>query len=329
MGTLYAAYRKNKLAGGGSMYSNLYAETSSMDIEVPPIIGGGSRSYPAVSGGSSNGTATGAKALGDQKPIGTSGGRTGKVNWGQVGASGSALINEVIDANGKGDPLTGRKSVGSSIAKGAVSGAAAGTSILPGWGTLIGAVVGAGAGWITGGSKRRKARKEMNNEIAANRTEAINYSSALAARDPTSYAGNSGADYYGKYGGKMTKFGMRGTTEFSAPLARMYMYGGRAKSLSSDNAEMVGKSHSKGGINIPGMNAEVEGGETTVGDYVFSKKLGFADIHKPIARAKGKIEAKPPTPERVNSLRRLKEEEGSMAMAQDYFRNKLKTIKGA
>ena len=86
-----------------------------------------------------------------------------------------------------------------------------------------------------------------------------------------------------------------------------------------DNPDYEFVPYNKSGTN----SIEVEGGETTVGDYVFSKKLGFADLHKPIARAKGKIEAKPMTPERVNALRRLKNEERSMVMSQEYFKKQL------
>lgn len=326
MNTLYAAYRKNKLAGGGYM-------NSSMDTEIPPIIGGGSRSYlPKMEGGVSDGASMG---LGKQGTLGTTASRAGnKVNWGAAAGGVASLAGEIIDSSGKGDPLTGRKSIGSSVGKYAITGAALGTSIAPGWGTLIGAGVGAIGGLVIGGGERRKARRKMGAEIATNRADAINYSANMAASNPSLYEGYRNADYYGKYGGSMrghykyggnmTKFGMGGTTEMSSPLATMYMNGGRAKSLSSDNAVLIGNSHKQGGIHIPEMNAEVEGGETTVGDYVFSKKLGFADLHKPIARAKGKIEAKPMTQERVNSLRRLKNEEQNMMMAQEYLKNKLK-----
>lgn len=45
------------------------------------------------------------------------------------------------------------------IGSGALSGAAAGTAIAPGWGTLIGGVVGAGEGLITGEEQKSKANK--------------------------------------------------------------------------------------------------------------------------------------------------------------------------
>lgn len=108
--------------------------------------------------------------------------------------------------------------------------------------------------------------------------------------------------------------------KMKAPLSQMYMSGGYAKSLSSDNTEMVGNSHANGGISIPGAGAELEGNETTAGQFVFSDKLGFADIHKKIAKAKGKIEKKPPTFERVNSMNRLNAREQQLALTQEYLK---------
>lgn len=135
---------------------------------------------------------------------------------------------------------------------------------------------------------------------------------------------NEYADKTPRYanGGDMTKFAQTGTG-FSAPLARMFMSGGKAKSLSSDNAMMIGNSHAAGGIDIPGMGAEVEGGETTKGDYVFSRKLGFAALHKPIAIAKGKIEMKPLTTERLISLRLLNKKEDNLKQQQELIKLKM------
>lgn len=45
-----------------------------------------------------------------------------------------------------------------SAGSGAASGAALGTSIVPGWGTLVGGIVGAGVGLITGNSQKNKAK---------------------------------------------------------------------------------------------------------------------------------------------------------------------------
>ncbi len=67
---------------------------------------------------------------------------------------------------------------------------------------------------------------------------------------------------------------------------------------------------------------EVEGGETIKGDYVYSKELGFAQLHRPIMKAKGKIEAKPATRERMNSIKLLNEKEGMLEQAQEFFKSR-------
>jgi len=153
-------------------------------------------------------------------------------------------------------------------------------------------------------------------------TEELTHSSNPLTRKRAVFAQN--ASHWNKKanGGEMTKFAETGT-DISAPIARMFMSGGKAKPLSSDNAIMVGKSHAEGGIDIPEMNAEVEGGETTKGDYVFSKRLGFAGLHKPIAMAKGKIEAKPLTPDRVNALKLLSGKEDVLRQQQELLKSKL------
>jgi hypothetical protein len=73
-------------------------------------------------------------------------------------------------------------------------------------------------------------------------------------------------------------------------------------------------------VKFPDIQAEMEGGETTDGAYVFSKKLGFAAIHKPIAKAIGKIEHKALTPERINSLKLLREKENHLKASQEFIR---------
>ena len=141
----------------------------------------------------------------------------------------------------------------------------------------------------------------------------------------TSYDPNPGSTMkkltYAANGGEMTK--MAESTSISAPLARAYMEGGKAKALSSDNTELIGNSHKQGGIIIPETDSVVEGGETTKDNYVFSKKLGFAQMHKPIAIAKGKIEKKPMSGERVNALKLLTARENELALSQEYLKKRL------
>jgi hypothetical protein len=103
-------------------------------------------------------------------------------------------------------------------------------------------------------------------------------------------------------------------------LAGMAMKGGYAKQLSSTNTELVGNSHAQGGITVPQLGVELEDNETTNGNYVYSDKLGFADIHRRIARAKGKIEKKPATQERVNSMKRLEAREKMLAEMQEFVK---------
>lgn len=157
--------------------------------------------------------------------------------------------------------------------------------------------------------------------------------------EPVSYAANGGfINKKGRYvheDGKTTsKPGlwsnvhmknkrMENGGDLKAPLSTLLMNGGTAKSLSTDNTELIGNSHAEGGIDIPQIGAEVEEKETTAGDYVFSKKLGFAALHKPIAKAKGKIESKPPTRERVNSLKLLMGKENALKDQQEMVKQQL------
>lgn len=99
--------------------------------------------------------------------------------------------------------------------------------------------------------------------------------------------------------------------------------GGELNQKSSDGAEVEGKSHEAGGVKMPGMGTEVEGDETLKGSYVFSKRLGFADKHRPIMLAKGKIEKKPFTRERATSIKLLDEQEHKLILAQEYLKHQL------
>lgn len=328
----------------------------------------------------------------------------------------------IIDATATADPITGRKSIGSTVAKDGLGGAAAGFKVAGPLGAAIGGGLGLVKGLIDGGKERREARKAMRLNYDNIAASDMALSNARVASDPSLVYGNRGASYYAE-GGNLTDtymkdaagpgkkaynpnlsandagfqnwykantpegksgsafdikkgdydyysfyrngdyktysgghfpdtYKMPGHKTFSnesiystpenpggywtgeqyhkngkfqfaeggdtrAPLSKMYMTGGNAASMSSDTTEIKGRSHAAGGVQVPGLNAEVEGGETTDGSYVFSKKLGFADLHKPIAKAKGIIESKPATAERINSLRRLNGREGELRNAQE------------
>lgn len=258
-------------------------------------------------------------------------------------ASGAATLGtSIIDATQNKGANYGYESEGASIGKGALAGAALGTSILPGWGTAIGGVVGAGAGLVQGISNNGKVKSLKAAAAQRQQTMQNNYSMNALAEDPGREFGYANADYF-KNGGriKLADGGDISETPSTAwtklntdsnsnpnltrnPLAQLISSGGNAKTLSSDNTLIKGKSHAEGGIQIPELDTEVEGGETTKGNFVFSKNLGFAQQHLPIAKAIGIIEKKPQTPERVNSLRRLRDREQSLAQQQE----QLKQING-
>lgn len=122
-----------------------------------------------------------------------------------------------------------------------------------------------------------------------------------------------------------TKVPTSSSTSVARPLKQLATGGSlldNFKRTSSSTAEVHGPSHENGGVPVPGMNAEVEGGETLAGDYVFSDELGFAKLHKPIALAKGKIEKKPATRERLNTLKLLNEKENNLKLMQEYVKSK-------
>jgi hypothetical protein len=106
-------------------------------------------------------------------------------------------------------------------------------------------------------------------------------------------------------------------------MANQKAVGGSIQPMSKDASIAVGPSHEQGGIALPDQQAEIEGGETMSGDYVFSKQLGFAALHKPIAKAQGKIEAKASTPERLNTLKLLADKTNKLKLAQEYMKKQL------
>lgn len=99
--------------------------------------------------------------------------------------------------------------------------------------------------------------------------------------------------------------------------------GGQLKQLSKSAVEVQGPSHEGGGVQLPQVGAEVEGNETISNGYVFSDKLGFAKEHKKLATAMGKVEQKPATRERLNTLKLLKEKENKLQLTQEYLRKTL------
>lgn len=296
-----------KMAYGGDPYSpDTYQSMYNGVVgaqEVSPA--GGRAAISGMAGGGQSGGSAWSRAAGGTAAAGNAAGAVGAAS--QLGIG---LVNAIDSPNAYGNPST----VGTT-ATGALSGAAAGAvagSVVPGIGTAIGAVAGAVIGGVTGlikGKKMRKKEKDLFNKAIEGRRKYDEAVSQAIQQDPTLINGNQGASYYangGVLGGSQLK---------------MLMTGGSATSLNSNAVEFNGRSHANGGIKIPALGAEVEGGETMAGDYVFSKRLGFAQMHKPIAKAIARIEEKPQTEDRVNALKLLRRKENSLALAQETLKS--------
>lgn len=230
----------------------------------------------------------------------------GGSGWGttvQAAQMGMGIVNDITDANATPDVNGLQKpSMGKSIGSSALSGAALGTSILPGWGTAIGAVVGAGVGWISGSSQQRKYKRLTAEYSRARDMRNQQTTAARIGADPSIVYGNPDSNYYAN-GGQLRGLG---------PVKN-----GSVEDLSYENVEFKGPSHEEGGIELPANQAEVEGQETMNNDYVFSKRLGFADAHRKLAKAAGKIEQKPQTPERVRSLELIEAKTAALRQKQE------------
>lgn len=97
--------------------------------------------------------------------------------------------------------------------------------------------------------------------------------------------------------------------------------GGSLTPLNSQAVAVNGQSHEQGGVQLP--QAEVEGGESISKGFVFSDELGFAALHKPIARAIGKIEDKPMNPIRRKTMEILQGREQGLALSQEFLKQRL------
>jgi hypothetical protein len=154
--------------------------------------------------------------------------------------------------------------------------------------------VGAAMGYFKAKQQQREDGWRRNYEGIMERKNQMDRSGAIISSNPALVTGNRGAEFYAS-GGFLKQ----------AYHNQMKAKGGSLSPMSRSSAEVVGPSHEQGGVDLPAFGSEVEGGETLQGDYVFSKRLGFADQHRKLARSIGKIEKKPATPERINSLKAL------------------------
>ena len=201
---------------------------------------------------------------------------------GNIVGGAAAVAPMVAQLGASSDPK--KPNSGATIGSTALSGAAIGTSILPGWGTAIGAVVGAGAGVIMAGSQKRKYNRLMQSANIQKDRLYTEHNQNRFMNDVREIFGDTEVKSLYAHGGKLP--------------------GGGADALSKDAVSITGNRHEQGGVKLSGTS-EVEGGETIQNGFVFSDRLGFADEHRKLAKRIGRLEMKPKTPSRVNTLKHL------------------------
>jgi hypothetical protein len=226
--------------------------------------------------------------------------------------TGAGAASGIIDALNPADKYGQSSGVGN-VASSALKFGAMGANFGP-----IGAGVGAAVGIVSGilGNKKQRDRANFlkGQEYVNNMRMTQEQAAARVSADPTIVNGNLQAGYYAAGGSLIPS---------TNNVASQQVQGGTITPLNSSAAEINGPSHADGGVQIPSKEAEVEGGETTNGDYVYSEQLGFAKLHRPIATAIGKIEKKALSPERVTSLKLLKGKENQLKLSQEYLKKQL------
>lgn len=169
--------------------------------------------------------------------------------------------------------------------------------------------IGAAMGYIKGRKQMKEdGLRRFHNELDERQTQ-MNRSAAAISVDPALITGRPGEELYAMGGSLKAKY-------YDVVKAT----GGNLQPMSIDSAEVQGPSHEQGGVEMPQFQSELEGGESIQNNYVFSDRLGFAKIHKKLARAIGKIEDKPATPERINSLRRMNQQVEDLKAQQEQVR---------
>lgn len=96
-----------------------------------------------------------------------------------------------------------------------------------------------------------------------------------------------------------------------------YQNGGRLKPLAPGISKVQGPSHEEGGVKFPELNAELEGGETISGDFVFSKDLGFAKVHERLAKSMNKNSKRPLTVLNKQTAEAMSRKEGFLKIYQE------------
>lgn len=167
--------------------------------------------------------------------------------------------------------------------------------------------IGVLTGIVKGNKEKREEKilKQQEQGLAYN--HAVSKYKAMAAADPTVATGTRGEELYAEGGNLHSQY-----------LQKKMGSKGSLSRISSDTVEVKGPSHAQGGVDLD-TGDEVEGGETIKGSYVMSKKNGFADLHKPLAKAIGVLEKKAMTIATTNSLQRLRDKEDALILFQEQY----------
>lgn len=173
-------------------------------------------------------------------------------------------------------------------------------------GGIQGGPIGALIGYQKGKSILQQDERRRFQEKSFKEQEQAGRTAAVMSSNPSLFSGNGTAMY--RSGGSLNTVSLPG---------------GSATQLGNNSIEINGPSHEQGGVDLPAAAANLEGKETIANGYVFSKELGFAKVHKPIAKAIGRIEAKPLTKDRINSLKNLKAREVSLMETQEQLKTLL------
>lgn len=249
-----------------------------------------------------------------------------------IASSATGIIDGVFAADDMG-----RKPLGADIASDSIKGASMGMAAGP-YGAAAGALIGAGVGFFTNHAQKVKNDRLVDQFQQQQQNMQRNRGAAVIAQNPSLAYGNRGASFYAM-GGQMETAGgtvvrpedkvqSTGAKARSRPLAENYLTratkveNGSMTPLSNDSVAINGPSHAQGGVQLPDSQAEVEGGETMKGNFVFSDKLGFAQEHKRLASAIGRVQSKGVmSPDRVNAIRRMQDREKSLALSQEYMKH--------
>jgi hypothetical protein len=262
-------------------------------------------------------------------------------DMGSAISNGAQLGSTLLDAVAPVDAY-GVRSNGAAIGGGALKGAATGAAIgsaVPVIGTAAGAIAGTVIGGVSGllGNKSANDAKQkaITDMTSAERQAALSQGAAYITANPNARYGNLSASFYAMGGtmkgtlpqGPRLKKPMRPVQPSvrampsiaqvpGRQISRMAT-GGTIEPLSSEDVKVNGKSHANGGVKFPGKGVELEGGETVNNDFVFSKKLGFAEKHEAIAKRLGRAEKKPDTIFNRNTIEALNRQTEGLKVQQE------------